>query len=130
MIPCFVFIIIGIVTISYFSNSDASLFFESLYSKTSLEMLEDQSMQIISKILTTLLSISSLVPLVMIINIIFTSKKRSINDHFSNTVVIKMIDVNSDEPSKKGNYKQDKNVNIKYGLPGEIIPEAIETIED
>lgn len=126
--PSLILIILGIITISYYPNSDATSFFISLYNKDTYEILDNDVIKIVSSIMTTLWSVSSIFSLIVVINIIFTSKKRSLNDYFSNTVVIKMIDVNSDDPSKKMNYKNNGSVNIKYGLPGEIVPDAIETI--
>ncbi|EGZ31024.1 RDD family protein [Malacoplasma iowae] len=130
VLPSFILIIVGIITVSYYPNTDATPFFLSLYNTNSYANLDNTSIKIISSIMTTLWSISSIISLVIVINIIFTSKKRSLNDYFSNTVIIKMIDVNSDDPSKKMNYKNNSGVNIKYGLPGEIVPDAIETIGD
>ena len=130
VMPAIILIIVGIITVSYYPNSDATSFFLSLYNRNWYDNLDNTAIKIISSIMTTLWSVSSIISLVIIFNIIFTSRKRSLNDYFSNTVVIKMIDVNSDDPSKKMNYKNNSGVNIKYGLPGEIVPDAIETIGD
>lgn len=71
-------------------------------------------------IFTTLYSIAAVVDIVLIFNIILTSGKRSFNDHISNTVVIKMVDViGSHDKQSPLNFKDKKN-NMKYNLPGEI----------
>lgn len=71
-------------------------------------------------IFTTLYSIAALVDFVLIMNIAIMSKKRSFNDHMSNTVVIKMVDVfGGKDPQMPLNTKNRKE-NVKYNLPGEV----------
>lgn len=78
-------------------------------------------------IILSAISVSLVCPLILIMNIIIMSKKRTFHDYFSNTVVIKMIDVNGDDPKNNKNIKQIKP-SLKYGLPGEIDVETIKEI--
>ncbi|WP_412031900.1 hypothetical protein [Malacoplasma muris] len=117
-LPSIIFLVFGIVSFTY-PNEATTLI------KNIIGYKSDTLTNVIGTIFTTLISLSLLCPLVIIINIIFTSKKRSLNDYFSNTVVLKMIDVNSTDIDNNKNIKQSKTINIKYGLPGEIDPEAI-----
>lgn len=69
-------------------------------------------------VFSALFSIFALVQLLVILNVIVCSGKRTFIDHISNTVVIKMVDTSgSNEPKKNVNYK---NGSVKYNLPGEI----------
>ncbi len=74
----------------------------------------------IAIIFNSLFSVLMIVNSLIILNVIFFSRKRTFTDHISNTVVIKMVDVSgSDEPEVHLHYKNKKN-KIKYNLPGEI----------
>lgn len=125
IIPTLSILLYGILCISLFFD-DATEFIKSIfYQNTNIA----QHYIIVSKILATIISFSFMCPLFVMINVILTSRKRSVNDHFSDTVVIKMVEVHSNDPFGATNNKN-KKVNMKYSLPGEIVPEAIETIEE
>lgn len=117
-LPTIFFLIFGIVSFAY--PLDATNWIKNIISSNNAE-----PSTMIGTIFTTLISLSLLCPLIIILNIIFSSKKRSLNDYFSNTVVLKMIDVGGSDIDSNKNLKEMKTINIKYGLPGEIDPESI-----
>jgi hypothetical protein len=55
------------------------------------------------------------------------NKRRCFIDHISDTVVIKLVDISSNDPNASANAKMVKNKR-NYGLPGEIVAGAEDEI--
>lgn len=122
MIPIVLFLIFGFFCLES-ANVDIS---KKLYSIITNQIKNDFII-ISGFVILSFVSVSLICPLGLIINIIVMSRKRTLHDYFSNTVVIKMIDVNGDDPKNNKNVKQIKP-SLKYGLPGEISAETIKEI--
>lgn len=122
LIPISLFLIFGLFCLESF-NVDIS---KKIYSIINNEIKNDLIV-ISGFVILSCISVSLICPLTLIINVIVMSKKRSLHDYLSHTVIIKMIDVNSDEPKNNKNTKQTKP-KLKYGLPGEIDIESIKEI--
>lgn len=73
---------------------------------------------------SALFSVSCLITLFIIVNVIFTSRKRSFHDSISNTVVIKMTDVHSDEKRPTLSIKNNKS-KVQYSFPGEMPADSL-----
>lgn len=121
-LPCFFFLLFGFLSLAYVD--DANNLILSIINKTSYS----DSKSVFATLFITLISLSLLCPFTLIFNIILSSKKRSWNDYFSDTVVIKMKDVNSDTIDTSKNIKPKNKIKVKYSLPGEIDPDAINEI--
>lgn len=68
---------------------------------------------------------ATLVNLFLFFNIIIFSKKRSLNDHYSNSVVVNLKDCYSDTPELSMQMKKTKKPQLSYNMPGEINTDAI-----
>ena len=121
IIPIFIFVVISFISLS--QHDDASHYIRCLIHRD----LENDPAIIIGVFFLIVESLFLTIPVIFIFNIIIMSKRRSFNDYFSDTVVIRMIDVNGEEVKTNDNFKKSK-FSIKYKLPGEITPEAIEEI--
>lgn len=121
----FVIMVIGVV--SFFDKKDVIdfLLMQTIVNNVSNEATTN----VVTIIFQALFTCIGLINIVLIINVAFTSRKRSFTDHISSTVVIKMVEVFSDEKNNNLNYKNKKQQTIKYNLPGEINPNEIFTKE-
>ncbi|MEG1821006.1 MAG: RDD family protein [Malacoplasma sp.] len=86
------------------------------------------SAKIYSGVFVTIFSILFVLDAFLLINLFMTSGKRCFNDNISNTIVIKMVDVNSSDSNSNLNKAVQKTANIKYKLPGEISSTLIDEI--
>lgn len=118
-ISAFIFLLLGIF--AFIFEKDASNFINALINPNNVT--KPTGINVVTVLFSALFSVSSLITLFIIINVILTSKKRSFHDSISNTVVIKMTDVHSDEKRPTFNIKN-KN-NIQYGFPGEVPVDAL-----
>lgn len=117
------FIIFGFICLKF--DKDVLVFIEEILNKK----IDLSFLNVLAVIVISLIWVNNLPTVVIVFNIIFKNRKRTLHDYFSNTVVIKMIDVSSDKDNANNNFKSSK-VNIMYGLPGEISDEAIKEIGD
>ena len=108
------FILLGII--SFISPDLAKEYLKSLSNGT----LSNSTTNYVQIVFSSLFSIAALLDVIIIVNVVLSSKKRSFADHISNTVVIKMVDViGGKDPQMPLNYKN-KESKIKYNLPGEL----------
>lgn len=120
-----VFLLLGIF--SFALSQETSDFIKALIN---FEVNPLSEVNIVTILFSTIFSVSSLITLFIIVNVIFTSKKRSFHDSISNTVVIKMTDVHSDEKRPSLSVKGNKS-KVHYSFPGEVpIDSLLDIIED
>ncbi|MDE6082772.1 MAG: hypothetical protein K2F52_02720, partial [Malacoplasma sp.] len=105
-------LILGIV--SFFAKNQVIAF---LLNSTNSETDTTNVVEIVFQSFYTIVAI---LEFVLILNVAFTNKKRSFTDNISNTVVVKMVEVFSDDKNGVLNLKNKKKPIIKYNLPGEI----------
>ncbi|MCF0217437.1 MAG: RDD family protein [Malacoplasma sp.] len=86
---------------------------------------QPNSQNVVATAFGTFYAIATLIDILIIINICFTSRRRAFIDFISNTVVVKMIEVFDDDKSSVLNFKNKNKSTIKYNLPGEINTTAI-----
>jgi hypothetical protein len=80
---------------------------------------ESGMIRVISILFQTAYAIAFLILLFVIIHMFINTKRRCFIDHISDTCVIKLVDVNSDEANAALNAKKIKSKR-NYGLPGEV----------
>jgi hypothetical protein len=72
--------------------------------------------------------IGTMLPIFVIVHMCINNKRRCFIDHISDTVVIKLVDVSTDQSNASANAKPTKRKR-NYGLPGEIIAGAENEID-
>lgn len=110
-----VFIIFGIICISL-GDKAHEFILEFLNAKSS----SISSTKIYSGVFITIFCILFILDTFLLINLFINSGKRCFNDNISNTIVIKMIDINSSGSNSNLNIVIPQSKKIKYKLPGEI----------
>jgi hypothetical protein len=71
--------------------------------------------------------ISGILLVFIVIHMCIFNKRRCFIDHVSDTVVIKLVDISSNDPSVSANAKISRSKR-NYGLPGEIVAGAEDEI--
>lgn len=118
-----VFVIFGIICIS-FGDGAHNFIMEFVKAKAS----STSATQVYSGVFITIFSILFVLDAFLLINLFINSGKRCFNDNISNTIVIKMVDVNSSDTDTNLNKMITQSKNIKYKLPGEISPKILDEI--
>lgn len=104
---------INLITLFNFSNSNMGK--------------NSNNLQVYDILFQTGFTISTLLNLITIISVIISNKKRSIHDHFSQSVVVNMKESISDQIEMPLNQKRQKQKRTKLNLlPGEINSDAID----
>ncbi|MDR3330007.1 MAG: RDD family protein [Mycoplasmataceae bacterium] len=88
---------------------------------------DDSKTKLSAGIFQTLWGISGVFLVIVIIHMCIFNKRRCFIDHISDTVVIKLVDISSNDPNASANAKMVKNKR-NYGLPGEIVAGAEDEI--
>lgn len=118
-----VFIVFGVICISLGEKAHEFII-DFLNTKSS----PASSTKIYSSVFVTIFCILFILDTFLLINLFINSGKRCFNDNISNTIVIKMIDVNSSDIDSNLNKIVTQSKKIKYKLPGEISPGILDEI--
>ncbi len=115
-LTCLVMVIVTVFLgiTSFFAKNDVLSFLLSVTTN------EASNQNVVEIVFQSLYTIAAILDFILILNVAFTNKKRSFTDHISNTVVVKMVEVFSDDKNGVLNLKNKKKPVIKYNLPGEI----------
>ncbi|MDE6894424.1 MAG: RDD family protein [Malacoplasma sp.] len=114
-LTCLVMIVITLILgiVSFFAKSQVIAFLLNVNN-------EPNTTNVVEIVFQSFYTIAAILEFVLILNVAFTNKRRSFTDNISNTVVVKMVEVFSDDKNGVLNLKNKKKPIIKYNLPGEI----------
>jgi hypothetical protein len=117
-------LILGIV-LCFMNRSSATDFLNSL----TLNGVDAASKETAAvAIFHSLYAIGFLSLIFVIVHMCIYNKRRSFIDHISDTVVIKLIDISSNDSNPSANTKPSRK-RRNYGLPGEIMTSAEKEID-
>jgi hypothetical protein len=105
-------------------TNDASIFLKNILLQTS----QSNDKQIGVIIFQALYLVSACILLFVIIHMFINNKRRCLIDHISDTVMIKLVDINGKDSNLSSNNKIIKHKR-NYGLPGEIVASIEDEID-